>query len=73
MTLCTRLKCKQVNLVDTNTLGEQEFLFAPYSVFTVLDVRVPSHPSDDDPVVVRVLAAVDNLKENEGLDLAPWY
>jgi hypothetical protein len=66
-------KCKQVNYVDTNTLGEEEFLFAPYSVFTVLDVRVPTHPSDDDPVVVRALAAVDNLKEDEGLDLAPWY
>jgi hypothetical protein len=62
-------KCKQVNFVDTRTLGEEEFLFAPYSVFTVLDVRVPTHPSDDDPVV----AAVDNLKEEEGLDLAPWY
>ena len=48
-------------------------MFAPYSVFTVLDVRVPTHPSDDDPVVVRVQAAVDNLKEEEGLDLAPWY
>jgi hypothetical protein len=39
----------------------------------VLDVCVPTRPSDDDPVVVRVLAAVDNLKEEEGLDLAPWY
>ena len=66
-------KCKQVNFVDTNTLGEEEFLFAPYSVFTVLEVRVPLHPSDDDPVVVRVQAAVDNLREDEGLDLAPWY
>ena len=66
-------KCKQVNFVDTNTLGEEEFLFAPYSVFTVLDVCVPTHPSDDEPVVVRVQAAVDNLKEDEGLDLAPWY
>jgi hypothetical protein len=67
------LPLPQVNFVDTNTLGEEEFLFAPYSVFTVLDVRVPTRPSDDDPVVVRALAAVDNLKEEEGLDLAPWY
>ena len=66
-------KCKQVNFVDTNTLGEEEFLFAPYSVFTVLEVHVPANPSDDDPVIVRLLAAVDNLKEEEGLDLAPWY
>ena len=66
-------KCKQVNFVGTNTLGEEEFLFAPYSVFTVLEVRVPLHPSDDDAVVVRVQAAADNLREDEGLDLAPWY
>ena len=66
-------KCKQVNFVDTNTLGEEEFLFAPYSVFTVLDVHVPASPSDEDPVVVRLMAAVDNLKEVEGLELAPWY
>ena len=66
-------KCKQVNFVDTNTLGEEEFLFAPYSVFTVLEVHVPASPSDEDPVVVRLMAAVDNLKEVEGLELAPWY
>jgi hypothetical protein len=66
-------RCKHVNFVETNTLGEEEFLFAPYSVFSVLEVRVPASPSDDDPVVVRLLAAVDNLKEDEGLDLAPWY
>ena len=44
-------------------------MLAPYSAFTVLEVRVPTHPSDDDPVVVRVLAAVDNLKEAEGWTL----
>ena len=56
-----------------NTPGEEGSLLAPYSVFTVLEVRVPTHPSDDDPVVVRVQAAVDNVKEEEGLELAPWY
>jgi hypothetical protein len=66
-------KCKQVNFVDTNTLGEEEFLFAPYSTFTVLEVRSPDRATDTDPVVVRVLAAVDNLHEAEDLDLAPWY
>ena len=43
------------------------------SVFTVVEVRVPADPSDDDPVVVRLMAAVDNLKEPEDLELAPWY
>jgi hypothetical protein len=66
-------KCKQVNFVDTNTLGEEEFLFAPYSTFTVLEVCVPDRVTDADPVVVRLLAAVDNLREWEDLDLAPWY
>ena len=49
-------KCKQVNFVDTNTLGQEEFLFAPYSVFTVLEVHVPANPSDDDPVTVGCCA-----------------
>ena len=66
-------KCKQVNFVHTNTLGEEEFLFAPYSVFTVLEVHVPADASDIDPVLVRLMAAVDNMKESEGLELAPWY
>ena len=74
----TVFKCKQVNFVDTNTLGQEEFLFVPYSVFTVLEVHVPANPSDDDIVTVpltesALLAAVDNVKEEEGLDLAPWY
>jgi hypothetical protein len=30
-------------------------------------------PTDDNPFVVRLLAAVDNLKEPEDLPLAPWY
>jgi hypothetical protein len=58
-----------VNFVDTNTLGEEEFLFAPYRIFTVVEVRVP----DADPVVVRVLAAANNPHEAEHLDLALWY
>jgi hypothetical protein len=66
-------KCKRVNFVDTNTLGEEEFLFAPYSTFTVLEVCVPDRVTDADPVVVRLLAAVDNLHEWDDLDLAPWY
>ena len=50
------LKCKQVNFVDTNTLGQEELLFAPYSVFTVLQLHVPANPSDDDPVTVGCCA-----------------
>ena len=36
--------------------GQQELLFAPYSVFTVLQLHVPANPSDDDPVTVGCCA-----------------
>jgi hypothetical protein len=76
-TLCFLERCKHVNFCENSDVhGEEEFLFAPYSVFTVLFVTVPSSPSDDDPVIVRLLAAVlavDNIKEAEDLPLAPWY
>ena len=53
--------------------GEEEFPFAPYSVFTMISLTAPPAPTDDDPVIVRLQAAVDNLKESEDLPLAPWY
>jgi ubiquitin len=69
-----QFRCKHVNFCENSDVpGEEEFLFAPYSVFTVLSITVPSSPSDDDPVIVRLLAAVDNIKEAEDLPLAPWY
>jgi len=65
-------KCKHVNLVaKTNVEGEQEYLFAPYSAFTVLSVSwnagSVSHPHQ-----IELLAAVDNKEEPEDLPLAPW-
>jgi hypothetical protein len=46
-------------------------------VFTVLGVHVPASSNDEDPVIVWVMAAVDNLKdklkEAEWLELAPWF
>ena len=67
-------RCKHVNFCENSDVpGEDEFLFAPYSVFTVISLTAPPAPTDDDPVVVRVQAAVDNLKEPEDLPLAPWY
>ena len=53
--------------------GEEEFLFTPYSVFTVLSLQVPDRPSVQDPDVVQVQAAMDNTEEAEDLPLAPWY
>jgi hypothetical protein len=37
-----RYRCKHVNYLEkvTNVPGEEEYLFAPYSVFTVVSVTV---------------------------------
>ena len=66
------LYCYYVNLVTrTNVPGEEEYLFAPYSVFTV--VKVHWHAGTDaDPHIIELLAAVDNMAEPEDLPLAPW-
>jgi hypothetical protein len=65
-------KCLHVNLVKrTNVEGEQEYLFAPYSAFTVLSATWNAG-TEADPHVVELLAAVDNKEEPEDLPLAPW-
>ena len=52
-------------------LRPQEFLFAPYSAFTVEAVEWASDPDEAHRVVLR--AAIDNRREPEDLPLAPWY
>ena len=67
-------KCVHVNLVRRRVAGlgsEQEYLFAPYSVFTVKQATWRSG-SKEDPHVIELLAAPDNKLEPEGLPLAPW-
>ena len=67
-------KCVHVNLVTKRVAGlgqEQEYLFAPYSVFTVRDVQWCSG-TEEDPHVIELLAAPDNKDEPEDLPLAPW-
>jgi len=66
-------KCFHVNYVD-NTLvkGEDEFLFVPYSVFTVVSVEWKEKPSWMEPHVVRLRAAIDNLLHPEDLPLSKW-
>lgn len=57
--------------------GEGEYLFAPYSVFTVKNVSWSS--STDEPHHITIQAAYDNLASEDGksssedLPLAPWY
>ena len=67
-------KCVHVNLVTKRVQGladEQEYLFAPYSAFTVLSAAWRAGTAAE-PHVVELLAAVDNMVEPEDLPLAPW-
>jgi hypothetical protein len=65
-------RCVHVNLVTKRVPGlpdEREYLFAPYSAFTVRSAEWRAG-SDADPHVLELVAAVDN--EPEDLPLAPW-
>ena len=66
-------RCMHVNLVQHSAVpGEEEYLFAPYSVFAVRSVTRGTGTARD-PHVVDVDAALDNSEEPEDLPLAPWY
>jgi len=54
----------------THCADEAEFLYVPYSVFTVRRVREPVE--DANYWVVELDAAVDGKDETEDLPLAPW-
>ena len=65
-------KCHHVNLVRrSNVQGEAEYLFTPYSAFTVVKAQWRDGTSKR-PHLVELLAAVDNKEEPEDLPLAPW-
>ena len=66
--------CLHANYVDrTNCPGEREFLFVPYSVFTVEKVMWKPNPTWMDPHEVVLKLAVDNTLHSEDLPLAPWH
>jgi hypothetical protein len=69
-------RCHHVNLVQdtiTHVPGECEFLFVPYSVFTVESVTWSPTPQDRaTPHRVTLVAAIDNTAHLEDLPLAPW-
>jgi hypothetical protein len=69
-------RCKHVNQVSkTNVPGEFEFLYAPYSVFTVESVTLPpagAAPTPLCPIRITIAAAVDNKGLPHDLPLAPW-
>ncbi len=54
-----------------NLSNEQEYLFTPYSVFSVRSARWASG-KDDDPHVIELDAAPDNVGPSEDLPLAMW-
>ena len=69
-----RFQCKHVNYVNsTNVRGEEEYLFSQYSTFTVKSVKWSANPTSNDPHVIELVAAIDNMFEPEDLPLAPWY
>lgn len=70
-----RCYCTHVNFIENRTEGlddEHEFLFVPYSVFTIDDVKWSRNPTAADPHVITMCAAEDNLEEENDLLLAPW-
>lgn len=52
--------------------GEKEYLFTPYSVFTVAKVCWNAGTASA-PHEIVLLAASDNTAESGDLPLAPWY
>ena len=57
-------------VMNTSVPGEAEYLFAPYSVFTLQSVKWGTNPPQHHFVIK---AAIDNREEDEDLPLAPWY
>ena len=67
-------KCAHVNLVTKRVPGlpdEQEYLFVPYSAFTVARVAWNAGTVAA-PHVIEIVAAADNREAAEDLPLAPW-
>ena len=66
-------RCKNVNFVRHSMVaGEQEYLFAAYSVFTIRKVTWSADPTST-PHLIELDAALDNALCSEDLPLAPWY
>jgi hypothetical protein len=55
-----------------NVKGETEFLFAPFSVFTVASINVPPKPTASNPIIIVLQTSTDNRDEPEHLPVSPW-
>ena len=71
-----KYRCMHVNEISkSNVHCESEFLFAPYSVFTIESVTLPPACADPTiyvPIWIKLTAALDNRPESKQLPLAPW-
>ena len=66
-------RVRHMTLVSkTLIMGEHEYLFAPYSVFTLVSVKWSEHDLVN-PHEFTIQAARDNKEEDECLPLTPWY
>ena len=65
------LRCQHVNLLNHSQM-EFEYLFAPYSVFTVRAVQWKEGTAQE-PHIIDIDAAIDNKNEPQNLPLAPWH
>ena len=72
-------RCKHVNFVQRSMIEdsagnpqEDEYLFAPYSVFSAREA-IWRAGTIADPHVIHLEAAPDNEREPLDLPLAPWY
>ena len=66
-------RCLHVNLLAAQEFEEEEFLFVPYSAFTVEAVQWSRRPTLAAPHRVTILAARDNRAAPEDLPVAPWF
>ena len=69
------LRCKHVNFIDRTdgtVRNEDEFLFTPYSAFTVVSVTWNPDPTWMRPHEIVLDVAADNQTMPENLPLAPW-
>lgn len=74
-----RKKCLHVNFMDASQVVdndcvvlEEEYLFAPFSAFTVLEARWKEKATTCDPHEIELDVFPDNRKADENLPLAPW-
>ena len=71
----SKTKCYNVNSISdhSNVANEKEFLFLPYSIFTVRFVSIKNETSVSNPHIVHLDVAKDSERESEFLPLIYWH